>query len=668
MKRRHFIKTASCLAVGSGIALPAESCSSHQSAKYFKKDAPAVLLKTIENDTLRVILFSDGSMKIYDKPRGFEWEMASVAIQDQGTFDEGYVWARGERTLMEQYPATFYVEPWGNAFRYLVLGHANRIKGSFCCFISLEREWLRFTVTDISEDLPSLVFPPHIESDSVIIPSGIGKIFHKKEADIWTRHFYLYQTSLNMCWFGGLKDENAWLAVLDEHIADGGVLQVNNSLAPGWIKSKNRWKKSYSIKYQFLKGGYVELAKTYRRYLIEKGTFVSLKEKIARNQRLADMIGGRILCYFQAWPPANKKDLKKYLFNTKQLEGRDPEKVTVDFTHKEVLASIHYARKYGFKNGMVMLRGWINKGYDGSHPDIWPPEPALGSIDELKEIMALPSPVIPALHDQYQDMYEGTKDFPRGINVLSNGDLMQGGLWAGGQCFILNSKYSVEYARRNWENTKTLQPVALFLDTLTASKFHESWEKERPLTREEDMRYKLQLLKDHKSYGLLIGSEEGSELGIPVCDWYECRHSRKENENIPLFPLVFHDAVFMARYNSFDPRTPYPGWLEDMLWGYLLQFFMTPEFGNLRNRQGAEKIGFGANEMNEKLFTSTFHVDKWHKEIALSEMISHSILTSDGKVEETTFEPGGTIIVNFSEETRTVKGITLPPHSYKILS
>jgi len=251
---------------------------------------------------------------------------------------------------------------------------------------------------------------------------------------------------------------------------------------------------------------------------------------------------------------------------------------------------------------------------------------------------------------------------------MPNGDLMQGGFWAGGECCIINSKYSVEIARRNWEHTKTLNPKALFLDTVTASKFHESWEKEKPLTRDEDLKFKLQLLQEHKNYGLLIGSEEGSEMGIPVCDWYESRHYRKDNENIPLFPLVFHDAVIMSRYNSFEPGHPYPGWLEDMLWGYQLQFFMSPAFGGINPSAGSEKIGFGASEMNEEIFKSTFHVDEWHKKIALSEMTNHRILTDDGKVEETTFEPGGRIIVNFSDETRIVEGITLKGKSYKIIS
>ena len=670
MERRSFIKTTSLLAAGATVASTAGCKNENKYSKnepvYYKDERPVTILKALENDFLKVSLFSDASAKILDKKNNYEWELTSVATQDCGPIDDGYVWIRGDRTLMEQYPGRFHVEADGNTFHYTLLGKNNRIKATFHCSITLEDKFLNFSISDIDESIPSLIFPPHIESDSIVLPNGLGKIFHKKNADIWTRQFYNYQTGLNMRWFGGLKDGYGWLAIFDDHINDGGVLQVNNSLAPGWLKSMDKWKSAYSIKYNFMKGSYVELAKTYRKHLIENGLFKTLKEKIIENPLLENMIGGRSLSYFQAWCPIHIKDAKNYLYNDKQIHQRDTEKIKVDFTHQEVLKSLRYAQKTGFKNGMVILRGWINQGYDGNHPDIWPPEPLLGSIDDLKEIMSLPAPIIPTLHDQYQDVYIDTKEFPKGVNRLPDGDLMHGGLWAGGQGYIMNSRFSVYFAKRNWENTKTLTPKGLFLDTVTASKFHQSWEEKNLQTRTEDMQYKTKLLQDHKSYGILIGSEEGSEMGIPVCDWFENRHTRKDNENIPLFPLVFHDAVIMSRYNSFEPGSSTPKWMEDMLWGYQLQFFMNPQFGNIRPAEGGEKIGFGPNMMTEELFKSTFVVDEWHKKIALSEMTDHKFLTEDGKVEETTFAPGIRIIVNFSNETRTVNGIEVKANNYVI--
>ena len=70
-------------------------------------------------------------------------------------------------------------------------------------------------------------------------------------------------------------------------------------------------------------------------------------------------------------------------------------------------------------------------------------------------------------------MYEHTPSFPNGVNRLASGELMTGGIWAGGQAYILRSDASLEYARRNWESIRTLQPRAMFIDIVTAMQLGE---------------------------------------------------------------------------------------------------------------------------------------------------------------------------------------------------
>jgi hypothetical protein len=47
-------------------------------------------------------------------------------------------------------------------------------------------------------------------------------------------------------------------------------------------------------------------------------------------------------------------------------------------------------------------------------------------------------------------------------------------------------------------------------------------------------------------------------------------------------------------------------------------------------------------------------------------MLSHRFLTEDCKVEETVFEPGITIICNFSNEDRIVEGKKIKAYGYLI--
>jgi len=54
------------------------------------------------------------------------------------------------------------------------------------------------------------------------------------------------------------------------------------------------------------------------------------------------------------------------------------------------------------------------------------------------------------------------------------------------QCYIANSTASIEYARRNWEQVKTLSPRAMYMDTTTATQFNESYEPGHTQTRSQD--------------------------------------------------------------------------------------------------------------------------------------------------------------------------------------
>lgn len=675
MKRRDFLRV-SALSAGTvaAVAPLVSSCSRHEpdpfSPEYLTSVAERVLLDTLENKFLKVLIYSNAQTEITDKVNNVTWHTLPVALQDDGPIDQGYVWQRVERDFCEQYPSTFAGKKSGSIYQFTVLGRQNRIKGAFTCSIELENDWLRYRILTVSNELPSLVFPPPVDHDAMIIPYHIGKLISHKQPQLFFRRFYRFFSQLNMRMIGGQKGENCWIGIYEEGFEDGGAFAANNLVAPAWLRTLGRWSHPYSIKFKFDKGNYVRVAKIYRQWAIEQGLFKSLEQKITENPALKNYIGGRTLTYFEAFPPRQTTDMDQQWFTSSQIEQLPTSKVQVDFTHAEVKKSVAYAHQKGFTKGLMLVRGWINKGYDASHPDIWPPEPSLGSIDELKDLLKnSDSPqVVSALHDNYQDMYEGWPSFPKGVNVNPRGDLQTGGFWAPGQTYILSSKASVQYAQRNWEQVKQLNPKAMYIDTITASHLNESYDPKKPQTKTDDHKGKLALMRFFKDQKIILGSEEGADFGIPYLDWMECRHTRSgEGQSIPLWPLVFHDAVVMNRLNSFDPDSPYPKWLEDMLWGYQLHFFMSPAFGNPAKQGYAERVGFGANEMTEELFVSTFDVDRWHEKIGLAEMTSHRFVTDDSMVEETTFANGHSIMVNFSSEDRMVEGHNIKAHGYVIV-
>jgi hypothetical protein len=165
------------------------------------------------------------------------------------------------------------------------------------------------------------------------------------------------------------------------------------------------------------------------------------------------------------------------------------------------------------------------------------------------------------------------------------------------------------------------------------------------------------LLRFFKECGVVLGSEEGADFGIPTVDWFENRHIRRAGETIPLWPLVFHDAVVNVRYTgdttgipmAGDPGKEYPAWLLEMLWGYAA----------LSRVKSFEQRTEAYDRMR-----ATRPVDAWFALIATDSMDDHAFLSSDETLERTQFSSGRSIVVNFAPEPQTYEGRTVPAGGY----
>lgn len=659
MKRRVFLMRGA-LAGGAAVAMTQlSSCISagdqaiDASSLVYIKDgiSDRKLLDQLENEYLNVKIYSDASVDISDLKNGISWKIGAVALQEEGPIEEGHVWLRNDRSMCEQYAGRFSGKIEDGAIRFTVFGPQNVVFGSFSCKIFLEDEWLRYRILQIDKSLESLIFPPPVECDSLVLPIGIGKLLNNKEQrGIYTRYAYSFYSRMNMRWIGGQKNDGAWMCIMEDGFEDMLSMLGNNRVSPGYMKTLSKWSHPFDIKYTFVKGNYVTLAKIYRQWFKDKGLFRSLKEKASKNKNLKELYGSRGFWYTLAGAIPRERDAEDYLMPNRYKEERDAgDRSRVNNTFKEAIEVIRKIESLGMKKGLMKIAGWINRGYDWSHPDVWPPEKDLGSIDEFKELMSMEGKSIMGLHDNYTDMYENLPRWPKGVIHRKNGTLMRGGFWAGGQAYIMNYRDSLEYAKENWEKMKILKPKAMFVDTTTAVYLYQSYEKGNEYTKADDHHYKTEMVKFFDDEGILFGSEEVADFAIPHIHWYETRHKRVEGETIPLWPLVFHDAALVGRYQQSAGEEQYPSYLEDMLWGYMMYFFI---------RDGG---------VDEKYFKETLHVDEWHEKIAEAEMVSHEFLTEDHKVEKTVFSTGHSIICNFSDEERTVDGITVSGKDYRII-
>jgi len=609
------------------------------------------VLADISRDSLRVKLYSDATAILSDQRNSVEWRFGSVAFQEEGPVDEGAVWLRTERSICDQYPGRFAGIVEGGGFRFWVLDPEGSNRGSFHIVLSIEDNGLEWRILQIDESLPSLSFPTPLECESLVLPQHLGRWVR---SPLNGRYCWPFFSAMNMRWFGGLRGAEGYLAIFPEaQCADAVVSATQMSAAPMWLRRLGTWSGERKIRYQFVRGNYIALAKSYRAWAQTHGLHRSLTDKLQATPALSALTAGRLISCLQAEPAESLSHYQDRLTNPPQ--GDSPPPYRIHLTHRQAAQMLSELPAAGVARALVVMRGWIRGGYDWSHPDIWPPDDRLGSEDELRDVLTQPGPFTVALHDNYQDSYQHNPSWPHGVNRTRQQRPMRGGYWDGGQAYILSAAAGLAYARRNWKMEQQLTPRAMFIDTTTAAQTYQSYEPGRLQHRVEDMANKALLLKFYKECGVVLGSEEGADFAIPYIDWCENRHERIAGESIPLWPLVFHDAVVSGRYTgsawagALAGGTEYPSWLQDMLWGYAA----LSELGPFEQRAAAYER-----------MRSTRQLDAWFASISTDSMDDHAFLASDGTVERTQFSSGRSIIVNFAAEPQVHNGHVVPAHGY----
>ncbi|MFN4242573.1 MAG: DUF5696 domain-containing protein [Tepidisphaerales bacterium] len=647
----------------------------------------------VRGDHLAAELHADGVIRLTNLAAGHRWETWPVAIQEDNDVDVGHVWLRTTRSLCEQYPAHFSAERLvdgglgGGLARLTVYGREARTVGRFTVELKLHidalGEALEVSIDDIDPALPSLSYPAGLRHvDELLLPQGVGRRVRSPGDE--QRRLYSFWSHLNLRMWGALSrcggadDASPDAGVLVEFARgheDAMLLVTKTYAAPVWLRSLGRWahgpEARRTLRYRFTRGGHVGLARTYRRVMDARTPPVTLAEKRERFPQLTSLLGGRHVSFMLGHTVRHRRELEVL------REPSGPEGLRVAMTYADVRRALDELHAAGMTRALVMLRGWIRGGYDESHPDIWPPDEAFGTLDELRDLcrgVRLPAGFTVALHDNYQDMYLQSPSFPQGVVRDRDGHAMPGGYWAGGQAYILSGRAGLNYLQRNWAQLRTLSPRALFPDTITAVQLYQSFDPAARQTRAEDESAKLAQLRFIAEQGVAVGSEEAAEFGLPYVGWLENRHRRIAGETVPLWPLVTHDLVANGRYgNAFCTPAAMPSsthaesgaappWTVELLWGYFALM-------SLGTRGGPWGGPWGDSpESLIRAYRDTRHIDPHFARVATLPMTDHRLLTAHGQVEQTVFGDHIAVTVNFSSEPfqSGADGLSLPPGGYHI--
>jgi hypothetical protein len=641
---------------------------------------------TLENGTLRFALHRDGRTSTVDLASGIAWLTGETALQERRGIDEGYFWGRTWRYHCESYGGRFraeVIDEPNHVVRFMLLEPHIGPKGKFTVRYSLEEEWLVIDMLDVDQEIPSLTFPTPLAADSIVVPHQQGELIAAGDAE-HNRHSLIargvpYGQGLAMRWFGGLladrrnaeypvsggpvrsddpRSRTGWMAIIENGAEYAKLIRRGTNVAPIWIHSLGSWNYRRRIRYRFVDGGYVQMAAVFRGWAQANGYWASLSEKIQARPKLGNYIGGRNVAFMTA-NPFRRDSLEEAWERLPPQQIDTPSALGIQHTFAQAASIVAECERLGMKRGQFKFDGWSAGGYDARHPDIWPPEAALGSVEELKALLARENPFVSCLHDNYNDTYPDAPSFPDGVARLADGSLVAGGRWSGGLAYRLNSRDSLRFGRRNLDHHLGLAPGGVYFDTLPSLP-EESFEPGNECTREEGVRYRQELVRLYQDHGFVVGGEGGTEWAARVLDWYPLSaHHHGVGATPPLWSLVYHDcAVGLRSIGSPGPDGEFSPQmrmrcLENVLWGWAVTF-----------------RGFTAETWNvwKKAFAASFFVDEWHARVGTAQMTSHAYLTDDLTVERTEWSTGDAVTVNFGDEPVVVDGLRVEGRDYVVSS
>ncbi len=632
------------------------------------------LAETLENRGLRLDLQPDASVRLLDKSSGVVWTLnpPRVVLKDKRTLK-----CRPAKGITRSGDALrFSCQP-GMEFELRMTGDPPAVEYSFEPGPEVEEVLLLDH---------SLELDPG-QQNYYAVPHRLGILLPVEGDKPYSRRLRAYETGrgYSMAMFGAVNNGSALLLNWEDVYTD---ILVDYSVEPRRLTASLAMRRSaHAVRLQPLgRGGYVEIAKAYRLIARRRGYLKTLAEKVRENPAVERFFGAA--------------DFKPFAFvrnvpNTR-WNKTDKEVLRISFSFEECAQlAEHFKNDLGIDRALLVLNGWINGGYDNRHPDVLPAAPEIGGNEGLtacsRRVRALGGWVF-GLHDNYQDLYKDAPSWDESyIMKNADGSLRQGGVWAGGLAYLICSQKSLELARRpqNVPRVRELfAPDLYFSDTIFAAPPYQCFDANHPLTLGDDIRYKQELCDYLRQQFGLFGSEEGREWGVAHADYFEglmshrTRFQRPDDTDIviPLFELVFGDAIPIYAHQSDRPRPDNPVYILDhILYAEMPVYY----FGNhrywsdpkqdFRPPAGSEsRLVFaqgGRFGLIDQFIKNTYEVlSPLGRVTALLPMTEHRFVTPDRKVESTRFGTDVEVTVNYGPADFSTARAVLPQYGFLIES
>lgn len=293
---------------------------------------------------------------------------------------------------------------------------------------------------------------------------------------------------------------------------------------------------------------YNDIAKDYRKYLIENNSFVTMADKIQKNKNIKNIIGAPVLhCGI-----FSNIDPKSKFYNK---DGDNTHLLASFYKRADQYEKI---KDMGLKNLYIHTDGWGNKGYDNNHPYVLPPCSEAGGFEGMKQLADTCRRLgyTFGIHDQYRDFYYSCSKFDIGKAVTRiDGTHPYCDIWAGGAHSWLCTAYAYDFVKQTFKEFAEhgIDIQAAYLDVFSIVAGDECFNKNHRITREESIRLRGKCFDYLTEQGIIPSSEEpGSQLIDKLALVHHGPYTLRPQERgkavgipVPLLSLVYHDCIMI---------------------------------------------------------------------------------------------------------------------------
>ena len=492
-----------------------------------------------------------------------------------------------------------------------------------------------WTVGDGHGEIAAVLYPPRMKFEAkegegyTILPRMQGTLVPAGHP-ITIANGFIYERDGYMPLFGQVHNGCGYAAIYDTPY-DARYELADEEVQPYFIPSLGTMSYRREMIFTFFASGdFNTIAKVYRAYRKERGRLTTLREKIAKNPKAAELIG----------TPIVHTDTAIHIHpDSHYYEPGNPAHNDFCQTFAQTAEGLRQLKANGAEKVYLHLDGWGYHGYDNLHPNPFPIHEAAGGEDGMRALEQTCHSLgyLFGIHDQYRDYYYDSPGFTLENAVeYIDGSHFYSSYWYGGPHTFLCAKLAPDYVRRNYDEFARLN-IKLdgsYLDVFSVVELDQCFNKDHPMTREECSKYRRHCLDMLTSRGILPSSEE--VLDCIIESMVLCHHApfpctdfedpEKENVGvpIPLFNLVFHDCIVIP----WDCRQKRGAWSiartdSAFIWGLLCG-------GTIYY-----KLDASADEIEHGKIALELH-----KNIAMCDLVSHEILDASTRKRRSTFSDG----------------------------